>query len=120
MMLYRAGLELFFWLMVAHALADFPLQGDFVARAKNHRQPLPGVPWPIVLASHAIIHAGFVAYITGSAVLGMAEYAAHAIIDFSKSEGWLGQGELGFAIDQGLHVLCKVVWVAVLLSGALA
>ena len=34
-----------FWLMVGHALADYPLQGDFLAKAKNRTAPIPGVPW---------------------------------------------------------------------------
>jgi hypothetical protein len=32
-------------LLVDHALADYPLQGDFLARAKNHTAPIPGISW---------------------------------------------------------------------------
>lgn len=32
-------------LLAGHALCDYPLQGDFLAKAKNRAAPLPGVPW---------------------------------------------------------------------------
>lgn len=31
--------------LFAHFLFDFPLQGDFLSRAKNPLSPLPGVSW---------------------------------------------------------------------------
>lgn len=67
------SLQILFWMIVGHAVADYPLQGDFLAKGKNHKQPLPGVPWWICLLAHAMIHAGAVALATGSTVLGMAE-----------------------------------------------
>jgi hypothetical protein len=94
-----------FLLLAAHALCDYPLQGDFLARGKNHRNPLPGVPWYQCLAAHALIHGGAVALITGSVWLGVAETIAHAAIDYGKSEG-----AYGFNYDQYLHFLCKVLW----------
>lgn len=39
------GFALFAALVAGHALADYPLQGDFLARAKNRAAPIPGVPW---------------------------------------------------------------------------
>jgi hypothetical protein len=36
---------LFGALVAAHALCDYPLQGDFLARAKNRAAPIAGVPW---------------------------------------------------------------------------
>lgn len=99
-----------FW----HALADYPLQGDFLAKAKNRAAPLPGVPWYHALGAHAVIHAGGVYLITGSHWLGLAELAAHALIDDSKC-----MGRIGFNMDQALHVLCKALW-AYLAIGVLA
>jgi hypothetical protein len=32
-------------LIAGHALADYPLQGDFLSRAKNRSAPIPGFPW---------------------------------------------------------------------------
>lgn len=38
-----ADLATIFALMLAgHALADYPLQGDFLAKAKNRANPIPG------------------------------------------------------------------------------
>ena len=52
--------HMLFVLVVAHFLCDFPLQGDFLAKAKNPEAPLPGVPWQWAMLAHAAIHAGAV------------------------------------------------------------
>lgn len=95
-----------FWLLFGHAIADYPLQGDFLARAKNRYLPIPGVPWYQAMLAHTIIHAGVVVMITGQPALGAAEFAAHFVIDDLKCSG-----KIGFNWDQALHVVCKVVWV---------
>lgn len=112
---------LFFWLLVGHALADYPLQGSFLSTAKR-RNGIVTVPWQIALSAHALIHAGFVAALTGSPYLGLAEFVLHSLIDFAKCEGWLTprnqysdmaklRGErTAFWIDQSLHVACKALW----------
>lgn len=97
---------MYWWMLVGHAVCDYPLQGDFLARGKNHTAPLPGVPWYICLIAHALIHGGAVAYITGSTKLGEAETLIHMCIDYGKCAGWFG-----FKTDQCLHVACKVIWV---------
>ena len=107
-----------FWLLVGHALADYPLQGDFLARAKNHRAPVVAAngqafPWPLALGAHALIHGGVVALVTGSVLLGVAEVCAHFLIDFATSEGWTG----GYFGDQAEHVACKLVWAALAARG---
>lgn len=101
-------------LLFFHALADFPLQGDYLARAKSAKTPLAGTPWWIALAAHSAIHAGFVLLATGSLVLFAAEYVAHALIDHAKCEG-----RIGYVTDQALHVACKLVWVGLFVSGIL-
>ena len=106
-----------FWLLVGHALADYPLQGDFLAKAKNHSAPIPGVPWVHGLVWHSAIHAGAVALATGSVALGCGEFMVHCVIDYGKCGGWFGQGARAFNIDQTLHVLCKMAWVAILYAG---
>lgn len=108
-----AFLELFFALVIGHALADYPLQGDFVARFKNPAESLPGpdgpvTVWPWVLGAHACIHAGAVWLITGSVLLGLAELVIHWVIDLSKC-----RGRFGFHTDQILHVGCKLIWAIV-------
>jgi hypothetical protein len=94
-----------FLLIVGHALADFPLQGDFLARGKNHRNPIPGIPWCQCLFAHAMIHAGMVYVITHSLVLGLCEFVIHAATDWAKSEG-----KLTFNQDQAIHYACKCAW----------
>jgi len=105
------ALTMLFLLLAAHALADYPLQGDFLAKAKNRAAPIPGVPFYQALGAHAVIHGGFVALITGVWWLGLAEVAAHALIDDAKCTG-----KIDFNTDQVLHVACKLFWVAAALS----
>jgi hypothetical protein len=110
-------------MMFGHAMADYPLQGDFLAKAKNRTAPIPGVPWIHGLFWHSVIHGGFVGLITGSAVLGVLETWVHMVIDDAKCAGWFSLNRFGptdevsantraFHVDQILHVACKVLWVA--------
>lgn len=98
-------------LIFAHALADYPLQGDFLARAKNRTAPIPGFPWWQALAAHAVIHAGFVYVITGSLGLAVCEFCIHAITDDLKC-----RGKIGLNTDQAIHIICKVAWAAIAVS----
>jgi hypothetical protein len=99
------GALLFFYLVVAHALCDYPLQGDFLSRGKNHTNPIAGVPWYQCLFAHSLIHAGAVAALTGSVLLGSLEFCLHAAIDYFKCAG-----HYSFNCDQLLHVCLKVTW----------
>ena len=99
-------------LFAAHALCDYPLQGDFLARGKNHRLPLPCVPWYQCLFAHALIHAGAVAVITRNPVLGVLELVSHLVIDYGKCSEWYGFNE-----DQAFHYACKVAWFLVMVLG---
>lgn len=97
------ALETLFWLLVAHALCDFPLQGDYLSRTKN---AVTGpAEWPISLAAHSLIQGGGVALVTGSVGLGLAEAVAHAVIDHLKCSN-----RFSYTVDQTLHVVCKLVW----------
>jgi hypothetical protein len=111
-----SGLVMFWWLMVGHAVADFWAQSDSVAKMKNrNRDPSQFAPpgqkpqkmWFYALTAHALMHGAFVALVTGSVILGLAETAAHWLIDFGKCENWYG-----IHADQGMHFGCKVAWVA--------
>jgi len=97
-------------LFAGHALCDYPLQGDFLARGKNHLSPLPGVPWYQCLFGHALIHAGMVYLITHSASCAIWELNIHFWTDYAKSAGWFGDGHRAFNIDQAIHYSCKVLW----------
>ena len=95
-----------FYLLAAHALADYPLQGDYLAQAKNRHTKLGanGI-WVHALFSHSMIHAAFVAYITGVWWIGVCELVAHAAIDFMKCEN-----KIDYHGDQILHIVLKFIW----------
>jgi hypothetical protein len=97
-----------FWLLFAHLLADYPLQGEFLAtmKGKNH----------IVLVSHAGIWTGTICL--ALVLLGFPFspldvaflFAVHCIADYMKAKpigfykrlnplGW------GLFIDQMIHVV---------------
>ena len=116
-------IEIFFKLMIGHALADFALQSDAMAKGKNrNRKPDPGlIPpgqkympcWYHWLTAHALIHAGMVWIATGLVWLALLELVYHWLIDFAKCENWTNPNQ-----DQALHILCKVgyvvmIWMAV-------
>lgn len=97
----------FVFLVAGHALADYPLQGDFLAKAKNRTAPIPGITWQQALAAHSAIHAGFVLAITQSLPCAIVEFIAHAITDDAKC-----RGKISFNMDQAIHIACKLVYVA--------
>ena len=92
-------------LFAGHALCDYPLQGDFLARGKNRHAPISGIPWWQLLTAHALIHAGMVYLVTRSLPFALCELAIHWATDFSKCEGWIG-----FNSDQAIHYGCKILW----------
>lgn len=95
-------------LLAGHALADYPLQGDFLATAKNRNTEVGKVFWPHALFAHALIHGGFVVCLTGQFALGLCEAAIHAVTDWLKCEG-----KISLNTDQAVHVLCKLLWAAI-------
>ena len=103
---------LFFAFAIAHALADFPLQGDYLARMKRRDQASSPSEWIISLTAHSLVQAGGVWIVSGSALLGATELCLHWLIDLGK-----GEGKFGYVADQGLHLACKVAYVAVLVLG---
>lgn len=107
---------LLFAFTIGHALADYPLQGKFLAIRKNrHIKSIdyigdsPASLWVYCLTAHSLVHAGAVWVITGSAAFGFAEFVLHWLIDFAKCEKWTD-----FHQDQGLHLLSKVLYVALI------
>lgn len=95
----------FFLLVAGHYLADFPLQGDFLAKAKNRHTEIGKTMWPHALFGHSMIHAFFVLAITGSVALAVAELVLHAATDFLKCEETINEHQ-----DQFVHLLCKLIW----------
>lgn len=103
---------MFIALIAVHMLCDYPLQGEFLAKGKNHTNPIPGIPWGHCLFAHAMIHGFGVAIVTQSVILGIFETLAHLGIDYTKSSG-----RIGYNTDQFLHMVCKFVWVYLALIG---
>jgi hypothetical protein len=105
----------FFWLLVGHAVADFPLQAGPMAVEKCRRSASDlqrTVPWFYWLTAHALIHGGAVFLATQSLFLGLLETVVHWLIDFAKCEGLFG-----IHTDQVLHVGCKVLWCVLIVYG---
>lgn len=118
---FQGALVLLFALVIGHAIADFPLQGEFLSRGKNRHLPPPPLAdggsspsrlWIYLMSAHALTHAGFVWFITGSALLGFAEFVIHFVIDTLKCEK-----VTGFELDQWLHIATKVVFVLLIWFG---
>jgi hypothetical protein len=105
----EAGLNMLFWLIAGHAVADFWAQSDALAMLKNrHRNTSPFLPWAYAMSAHALMHGAAVAFVTHSIALGLAETVAHWLIDFGKCEDWYG-----IHVDQVAHIVCKLAWLAI-------
>jgi hypothetical protein len=111
-LLQSGPFALFFAFAIVHALADFPLQGDYLAKVKQRAGASSFHEWFMALTAHSLIHAGGVWVITGSVLYGLAEFVLHWVIDFGK-----GEGRYGFIADQLLHLGCKVVFVILMAAG---
>jgi hypothetical protein len=99
-------------LLLAHFLADYPLQGDFLSRAKNPMNPIPGVPWYQAMFAHCFIHAAFVALLTDNLVFGVAELVIHFVTDRAKCYNWLSFNE-----DQAIHLTMKLAYFLLIAMG---
>lgn len=98
--------EIIIFLLMAHFLADFPLQGDFLSKAKNTMTPIRGIdPW-YCLMGHALIHSGAVYLITGSLIFWFVELFSHILIDHAKNTQ-----KISFQTDQILHLSIKLCFV---------
>ncbi|MCF7730225.1 MAG: DUF3307 domain-containing protein [Akkermansiaceae bacterium] len=111
-LIQQGPLALFAAFLVVHALADYPLQGDYLARNKVRAHTKDKGEWLIALLAHSTIHAGGVWLVSGSLALGATEWILHALIDLGK-----GEGKFGLVTDQVLHLICKLGYVTVLYLG---
>lgn len=114
-------LSMIFLLIIGHAVADYPLQIDAMAKGKNRNRPLdvskipPGqIPittvWLYWLSAHALTHAGAVFLVTGNVFIAFLEFVCHWIIDFLKCDNYINIHQ-----DQALHIGCKILWCIILL-----
>ena len=106
---------MFIALMGAHEVCDFPLQGEFLSKAKNPFTAIPGIHWTQAMRSHATIHGAAVALITGIWWMGILELAIHFATDTLKCHK-----EIDYNTDQMIHIGCKVLWffIAVYVEGS--
>jgi hypothetical protein len=124
---FWSALTVFFALAIGHAIADFPLQTEFLAINKNRNlvskdtdTGKPSSMWIHCLTAHALTHAGLVFLILGplvkaAALIAFVEFIAHWLLDFVKCEGWSG-----FNADQAAHYLCKAAYTALIYAGCIA
>lgn len=109
-------MEPFLWLLLflvlVHFLADYPLQGDFLATAKNRNTEIGKIFWKHALLAHSVIHGGLVAIVTGSLILGLLEAIIHGATDFLKCEN-----KISLNTDQAIHLTCKLVWAIICIGG---
>ena len=107
-----------FELLVGHALADFALQSDWIAKNKNRNVSPSYVPagqkitptWFYVLSGHALVHGGVVYLITGSLIFGLVETVLHWMVDFLKCEN-----KISPHLDQFLHIYSKFIYALMLM-----
>lgn len=103
-----------FLLLCGHALADFALQSETMAKGKNRNKKPDYIPegqkyvpcWPYWLTAHALIHGGIVYLITQTLWCGIVETIAHWWIDFLKCENKTTPNE-----DQLYHFLFKILYL---------
>jgi hypothetical protein len=107
---------LFFQLYLAHLVADFLLQPDWIARRKTEIRPL---------SAHAAIH---LACATAAVNLGLDRRVAgaivtvaliHTLLDYAKAR-LSGDGWIAFTADQAAHLLVvalTAIWLTASWSG---
>jgi hypothetical protein len=98
-------ISLFVALLFFHYLFDYPLQGDWLSRAKSRFNPIPGAPWYHAMFAHTFMHGAAVMFVTGMWTLGLLEMIVHWITDDLKS-----RGALTFNQDQAIHIISKLIW----------
>jgi hypothetical protein len=109
LLIHQGPLALFAAFVVVHALADFPLQGSYLALHKVRSQKGASGEWIVALSAHSVIHAGGVWLVSGSLGFAAAEFVVHCLIDLGK-----GEHKYGLIADQLLHLGCKLAYVILL------
>lgn len=104
-------LTLFLILVFFHFLFDYPLQGDFLSKAKNMVAPIPGVPWYQAMGAHCFMHAFAVWFMSGMIALFVLEFVTHWITDCLKCKGIID-----FNVDQAIHIIMKAIYAFILVG----
>lgn len=100
--------EFFLCLVFVHFLFDYPLQGDFLSKAKNRTAPIPNVPWYHAMFAHTFMHGAAVWFVTGMWTLGVFEMIVHWLTDDLKC-----RNKITFETDQLIHISCKALYAYV-------
>lgn len=105
-------IEILFILLFIHALADFALQSDVMAKGKNrHSKIIPPIGekhmpvWVYFLSAHALIHGGLIMLVFGNIWIALIEFISHFIIDFLKCENKTNPHQ-----DQVMHLILKIIY----------
>lgn len=104
--------KLILMLFAGHALCDFALQNDFVAKGKNLNSAFAGMAWQQIMLAHCLIHSGMVLALTGSLWMALAELVIHYATDVAKC-----CGKINFNTDQAIHYGCKLLWAVLVIYG---
>lgn len=113
--------------IIGHFFADYALQTEYMATAKNKWKPIDKTPWFWPMIAHCSIHGGFVFIVTSlflfvfstfpivvilniSMVFSVIEIIFHFIIDCLKCKNLIN-----YTMDQLLHVSCKILYYVVCL-----
>lgn len=107
-MSFNEIITVLFLLLSGHAVADYALQSDFIANAKNQTTELGKQFWVHVLPAHSLIHGLAVFLATDLIWLGVAETIIHGVTDYFKSAG-----KINLMQDQLIHFACKALWLAI-------
>ena len=104
------GMMLFhylFRLLAAHAISDYVLQPEFMARWKHPKAQVPpgAGKWWWWMTAHALVNGGLVAWVTYDDMLGLFETVLHWGTDYAKCQGWISAER-----DQLIHLGSKVAW----------
>lgn len=99
------GIGTLILLYAGHALADYPMEGDFLTQGRTRVSPEIHLYWIHTLTAHSAIHGVLVMLSTGSWLLGLGEFICHWIIDYFKYNG-----KITVNTDQSLHIFCKLIW----------
>lgn len=112
--------EIFLKLILAHAITDFAMQNDAMARYKSilnlpsvndiPKSDKPSSFWPYFLFNHAAINGAGVWIATGTWLFCLFEIPIHAMIDHMKCRGWININQ-----DQFLHLLSKLFYMALII-----
>ena len=103
-------------MLFLHALADFALQSDAMAKGKNRHIKGSAPPgqklmpcWYWWLSAHALIQGGLIIVTFGVWWLGLIEIISHFIIDFLKCDNVTNPNQ-----DQACHLSLRIIYAIVL------